>query len=98
MAEEDEITLREPKPGEKAAPLWRDRILFETDRHICVELWAPSEKYPQYGHTLRLVEEREVDGEWEKTTIILSEGGSTIFLTEAIEQAWAKLREILEEG
>lgn len=94
----DEITLKEPEPGETPAPLWVDEVIVDDEKHIRVELWAPSEKYPQYSYTLRLVERRKINGEWKRTTMILPKDPSTLLVTEAVDQVWAKLRELVEEG
>jgi len=88
--------LKEPgsEPAEPQGPVWQERIVIKQNkRNITVELWPPSDKHPEYGHSLRLVESRNNNGEWEQKSINLTKGPKTLFLAEMIKQGWYKLRE-----
>jgi len=88
--------LKEPdsEPTESQGPVWQERVVIQRNRrNITVELWPPSDEHPEYGHSLRLVESRNNNGEWEQKSINLTKGPKTLFLAEMIKQGWHKLRE-----
>jgi len=95
ITDEVKEDAKKTRSSEGGGPIWSERVVIKRNkRNITVELWPPSDKHPEYGPSLRLVESRKEGDGWEQKSINLTRGPKTLFLSEAIRQGWQKLREM----
>lgn len=75
--------------------IWREKVTIKQGkRNIKITLWPPSEKHPEWGPSLTMVESKKADdGEWNDKEIRLTRGPKTLFLSEMIREGWQKLRQ-----